>query len=213
MFHVSDVLKLQPHEKVLRITRAHSMALVGRLAGFAVLIILPCFFLFPLFRIGWVGMLIFLLPVLIGVLGAWRAVRLWDATVLILTDHRLVHVSQRGLWNRHVSEVTFSHIGDVQWEKRGFFASIFGIGTVRLRTNGGSIPAITMTGLAGPDRLAQAIQELRAHGVPNSHQAGSPTAPTPKQALEIRRERLIHAIQQATEDELAKFEEALEERV
>lgn len=205
MFHLSDVMKLQPNEKVLGVFRAHSIALLVRLLGFAVLIILPCFFIFPLFRMGAIGILLFLLPVLIGAIGAWRAVRLWDATALVLTDRRLVHALQRGIWDRHVSEVAFSHVGDVQWEKRGLWQSVWRMGTLRIRTNGGSVPSIVMNHLRAPDRLAQSIQELRGHGH-NTDQIANKNAPT---SIEAQRERLIHQIQQANPDELNRLEEAM----
>ncbi len=204
MFHLSDVMKVQSGEKVLGVFRAHPVSLWVRLAGFALLIILPCFFIFPLFRMGAPGILLFFVPVLIGGIGAWRSVRLWDATVLVLTDRRLVHVFQRGIWDRHVSEVAFSHVGDVQWEKRGLWQAIWGIGTIRIRTNAGSVPSISMTHLRAPARLAQSIQELRGHG----HKAHEASATSPTRA-DAQRERLIHQIQQATEEELDELEEVM----
>lgn len=203
MFHLSDVMKLQAGEKVLGIFRAHSVALLVRLLGFALLIILPCFFIFPLFRMGPLGILLFLIPVLIGGVGAWRAVRLWDATVLVLTDRRLVHVLQRGILDRHVSEVAFSHVGDVQWEKRGLWQSMWGIGTLRIRTNGGSVPSVVMTHVRAPERLAQSIQELRGHGHKAGQQLVQPSS------VEAQRERLIHQIQQANPQELKELEEVM----
>lgn len=206
MFHLSDVMKVQAGEKVLGVFRAHTVALIVRLLGFAFLMILPCFFIFPLFKLGMIGILIFCLPVLIGMIGAWRSVRLWDATALILTDRRLVHVVQRGMWDRHVSEVAFSHVGDVQWEKRGFWRSLWGIGALRVRTNAGAVSSISMEDLRGPDRLAQSIQELRGHNhdANQVHEQSSKTSP-----IDVQRERLIHQIEQADEEELAWLEEAM----
>jgi hypothetical protein len=206
MFHLSDVMKVQAGEKVLGVFRAHTIALIVRLLGFAVLMILPCFFIFPLFQVGVVGILIFCAPVLAGVLGAWRSVRLWDATALILTDRRLVHVQQRGMWDRHVSEVAFSHVGDVQWEKRGLWHSLWGIGALRIRTNGGAVPSIAIEDLRGPDRIARSIQELRGHG----HSAGQAQEQSSGvNPIDAQRERLIHQIQQADAEELNWLEEAM----
>jgi hypothetical protein len=210
MFHLSDVMKVQAGEKVLGVFRAHSVALIVRLLGFALLIVLPCFFIFPLFHAGPVGMAVFALPVLIGALGAWRSVRLWDATALILTDRRLMHVWQRGLWDRHVSEVAFSHVGDVQWQKRGFWHSVWGIGSLSIRTNAGSIPSISMTDLRAPERLAQSIQELRGHGHSVGQAQEQGTKPS---VVEARRERLMHQIEQADAEELAWLEEAMHRTV
>lgn len=204
MFHLSDVMKLQTNEKVLGIFRSHTVALVVHLFGFACLLVLPCFFIFPLFKVGVIGIVIFFLPVIIGGLGAWRAFRLWDATSLILTDRRLVHVAQRGMWDRQVSEVSFSHIGDVQWEKKGFWRSLWGIGSLRIRTSAGAVPSISMTDLRGPERLASSIQELRGHG---SHPL---TGEFVKQASpEAQRERLLHLITQASPEELERLEGAM----
>lgn len=200
-------MKLQAGERVLGAFREHIVALSVRLLGFAGLIILPCFFIFPLFRMGVGGMAVFALPVLVGVVAAWRAVRLWDSTVFILTNRRLVHVLQRGIWDRHVSEVALAHVGDVQWEKRGLWQALWRIGTVRIRTNGGSVPSIVMGHLRAPERLAQSIQELRGQ----QGQKIAPLHPGAATPVEAQRERLIHQIQQANEEELVRLEEAMHE--
>lgn len=213
MFHVSDVMKIQTGEKILALVRAHPVALLLRLLGFALLIVLPCFFIFPLFHLGLPGIAVFLVPVLIGAFCAWRAVRLWDATALILTDRRLVHVAQRGMWDRNVSEAAFAHVGDVQWDKKGVWRALFKVGTLRVRTSGGAVPSIVMADLRNPDRLAQSIQELRGQASSgmsvHAHQANEPH----KNTLEVRRERLLHAVQQATEEELTRLEGVLDKLV
>ena len=212
MLHLSDVMKLQTNEKVLAVVRAHSVALVVHLIGYAALIILPCFFLFPLFHLGAMGIIVFLLPVIAGVFGAWRAVRMWDATTLIISDRRLIQVAQRGLWDRYVAEVLFAHVGDVQWEMRGLWKSFWKIGTIRIRTNAGSIASVVMTNLRGPDRVAQSIQELRGqyqqhHG---SHHA---TEQTHVPNIASRREQLVERIQHADESLLEKIEQLFERGV
>lgn len=207
MFHVSDVMKVHAGEKIFGVFRAHPIALLARLSGYAVCIIVPCFFVFPLFKAGPFGIAFFLLVFLIGAIGAWRAVRLWDSTALILTDRRLVHVWQRGMWDRQVAEVAFSHVGDVQWEKRGIWSSMWSMGVLRIRTNAGSVPSIAMEHVRHPDRLAHSIQELRGHSAEVEPHTEKPTA------LGAQRERLIHRINQADAETLDRWEGAMRESV
>ena len=198
-------MKSASGEKILGVIRAHLCVLIAHLVGYAFFIILPCFFIFPLFHRGMIGILFFCAMVLIGIFGSWRALHLWDATVLIMTDQRLVHSVQSGLWNRNVSEVAFSHVGDVQWERRGLWQSLWSIGTLRVRTSGGSVPSIMMTYLPRPERLAQTIQDLRSHKVPPGEGATN-------HSLDVRRERMMHAMKQATEEELIRLEHVLDQK-
>lgn len=202
MFHLSDVMKLQVDEKVMTVLRRHAFSLAGTLFVCAVMIILPCFFIFPLFQAGTLGIIIFAVPVAVGAICAWRAVRLWDATALIITDHRLVSVVQRGLWDRQVSEVRFSLIGDVQWDKKGIMRSLFGIGTLRIRANGGSVPSIVMKDVRAPQRSAQLIQELRQHG--------AKIDPVQNKEEKTLRQRLIEEINLADEETLKEIETILQ---
>lgn len=200
MFHLSDVMKLQADEKVITVLRRHVLSLVGTLLICALLIILPCFFVFPLFHAGTIGIAFFALPFLLGVIYAWRAVRLWDATALIITDHRLVSVAQRGLWDRQVSEVRLPLIGDVQWDKKGIIRSLFGVGNLRIRASGGAVSSIVMKDVRAPQRFAQLIQELRQHGAKED--------PLQKEEKTLR-QRVLERVTTANQETLERIEKLL----
>ena len=55
---------------------------------------------------------------------------------LIITDRNVTQISQRGLFSRQVSELSMASVEDVSSEQRGFFATIFGYGTVKIETAG-----------------------------------------------------------------------------
>ncbi len=165
MFQLEDVLQLKEGENVVRLTRRHVLTLAPGLILALLLIVLPFFLLFPLFGLGVVGVVMFAAAVLIGIGVAYRSVMLWDADVLILTTHRLVDVDQKGLFTRNVTEAQLSNIQDVSWSKKGFWQTIFRMGSVQVQTAGSS-SNIEAVHVSEPQRLAEFLNDLRHQTTP-----------------------------------------------
>lgn len=64
------------------------------------------------------------------------ATAIYRQSKLTITNKNLTELSQIGLFNRSVSELSMSNVEDVKAEQRGIFASIFGFGTLRIETAG-----------------------------------------------------------------------------
>jgi hypothetical protein len=54
--------------------------------------------------------------------------------IWIVTDERVVNVEQRGLFSRHVSELTFLQIQDISTEVNGFIPTVLNYGNVHIQT-------------------------------------------------------------------------------
>ena len=171
MFHVNDVMQLQSGERVHAIVRTHVLFLWLKLLVASVFVIIPFFFLFRLLQTGVIGLILFLLVTGIGLVSAIRSFILWDANVLVLTDHRLVYVAQRRLWHRSVSETVLATIRDLQWGRASALETLLGAGTIRIKTGAGSVPDVIATRLPQPEKLARAITELRDHPVKSKQHA------------------------------------------
>lgn len=159
MFHLEEVLQLKDTENVTCIVRRHPATLAPSLVLGAALIIMPFFFLFPLFRIGIIGVLIFLAAVLIGVVLAGRAVIIWDSDVLIVTSLRIVDVDQRGMFARFVTEIPVTAIRDAAWRRRGIADTLFGMGTLTIQ--GQSAEPLEVRRVGHPERLHELISDIR----------------------------------------------------
>lgn len=159
MFHLEEVLQLKDAENVTSIVRRHPATLVPSMMLGGLLIILPFFFLFPLFRIGLVGVLVFLCSVIFGVVIAARSVIIWDADVLIVTTTRIVDVDQRGVFSRFVTEIPMTAIRDVSWRRRGMADTVFRMGT--LTVQGQSAEPLEVKRVGHPERLHELISDAR----------------------------------------------------
>ena len=81
------------------------------------------------------GLFVLLFFVVAGGLLAVRFFLQWHASTVTVATDRLVVVDQRGLFERHVSEVAFDHIQDIGYHIRGFSQVVVGYGTVEIRSS------------------------------------------------------------------------------
>ncbi|MBN1326029.1 PH domain-containing protein [Candidatus Falkowbacteria bacterium] len=56
--------------------------------------------------------------------------------VWIVTDHRIINIEQRGLFNREIAEHTLERIQDVTAIQKGFWQTLFSYGDVHVQTAG-----------------------------------------------------------------------------
>lgn len=160
MFHLEDVLQLKDDEQVKAIIRRHVATLVPTLLLALLCIVVPFFLLFPLFSWGVLGVILFFVAVIFGIVCAVRAMVLWDADVLIITNLRLVEVDQRGLLARTVSEAGMPTVQDVSWSRKGLAQTLFRMGTVRIKTTVGS-GEIEVCHVGRPEQVYELINDLR----------------------------------------------------
>ncbi len=166
MFHIEDVLQLKESEKVKLFVRRHPMTLLSGLFVATVLIVIPFFFIFPLFSFRMPGVAVFLASVLLGIIVALRAFLLWDSDVLIVTSDRLVKVDQKGVFSRFVTELAMGSISDVAWKKHGVVDTLFSVGSLSVNSPAVS-KTIEITRMSHPDRLHGLINDLRRALSPN----------------------------------------------
>ncbi len=125
-----------------------------------VLIVLPFFFLFPLFDLGWWGLLIFIAMILIGLIYGLRQALKWYYNVFVVTDKRVIDIDQRGLFDRTVSAVPYQNIEDVSYRIKGVGQTIFRYGNVMVDTASSSANLVVQK-IRHPHVLQELISELR----------------------------------------------------
>lgn len=157
---VSKLFQLKPEEEVFEIIREdfapHSLKffLIG------LWFVVPFFFLFPLFQIGIIGVIIFIVLIGSAFLIGLRSFRKWNNTVMIITDRRIVDVEQNGFFDRVVTEVSFPQIDEVSYRVKGFFPTILRIGVITVKTTGNAAD-IEFKRMRRPARLHDLINDLR----------------------------------------------------
>lgn len=156
---LEDVIQLKEDEQVKALARRHGITLVPLLLLALVMIVTPFFFLFPLFGSGPAGIVVFLAVVTSGILIAFRSFIMWDGDLLIITNQRIVDVDQQGIFSRTVNEITYNNIQDLSWSKGSVLDYVLRIGTVRMRSDSGSM-TIEAKHVAHPKALQNLINDL-----------------------------------------------------
>lgn len=214
MFRIEDVLLLKDDESVKTLARRHIVTLLPRLFLALIFLVLPFFFLFPLFSLGPLGVVLFIVLFGCGAVLAVRSMLLWDSDVLIITNRRVVDVDQRGVFTRMVSEAPLGSIQDVSWMAKGFLESLFHMGTLRIQLASGT-STIEARSISHPKALHELISELRGTGVESrKSQVESrlletiPSETTPDSRLA----RVISLLETYSDEDLARIETVLKAR-
>lgn len=58
----------------------------------------------------------------------------WHYSVYIVTDQRLIQITQKGLWNRSVVDIGLNQIQMVNYEVSGLEETLLGFGTITIQT-------------------------------------------------------------------------------
>jgi len=136
MFKLENVIQLKPEERIRLITKRHAATIFPRLVLALLLIVTPFFFLFPLLKTGPTGIVVFSVCVGVGVLVAWRTFVMWDGEALIVSNQRIVKVTQSGFFSRTVTEASLDRLADISWRKRGLMGTVFNFGDLTINTTG-----------------------------------------------------------------------------
>ncbi len=79
--------------------------------------------------------------------------------LLIITNDRLLEVTQTNLFYRSVSEMDIYHVQDVTSETKGFFGSIFRYGNILIQDSS-ALTKFDLRQVPEPDKLREKILEL-----------------------------------------------------
>ncbi len=152
--------ELKPHEEILAIVRQSLFPLFWRFFLYVLWLLIPFFFLFPLFREGVGGVVVFFGLVGSGFVFLMRQFFSWTGTVFIVTDKRVVDIDQRGFFDRIVTEAPYFQIDEASYRIKGFWATIFRYGSIRLELAGSSAD-IQFDRVSRPARIHNLINDLR----------------------------------------------------
>jgi uncharacterized membrane protein YdbT with pleckstrin-like domain len=81
---------------------------------------------------------------------------IWYLDLYVLTDKRIIDIEQKTLFSRQVSESSLERIQDVTFETRGFFATFFNYGNIKVET-AGKETVISLDQVSEPDKLQKII--------------------------------------------------------
>lgn len=156
---IEKLIELKPREEVLETVRETVYPKVWRMSLLLIWFLIPFFFLFPLFRIGAFGVVIFFLLVLSALFFLGREFTKWSRTVLVVTDKRVIDVDQKGYFDKVVTETSYKQIDEASYRVKGFFPTIFRYGVITLKLRGAAAD-IEFSNITKPARVHNIINDL-----------------------------------------------------
>jgi len=152
-------------EEVLFVFRKHPIVMRRGLiyAGIAVLLgTVPSLFK-PEYSVYIIGLLCGLVLGLFMMLPKWIE---WHFSVFIVTDKRLIQITQKGLFHRSVIDMGLSQIQMVNYQVSGIQETLLGFGTIMMQTFVGDLIIHDISHPA--DIQKKLLQVLRDQGVTTS---------------------------------------------
>lgn len=165
---VPNFIELKAHEQVLEVVHASLLPKLWTFALATIWTVLPFFFLFPLWRQGSWGAIVFFVWLASGLLILSRLYLMWTRTVFLVTDRRVVDYDQRGFFYRVVMEARFEQMEEVSVQVKGIVATLLRYGTLRLKLRGAAAD-IEIERVKHPEHLADLINDLRSVSRQPSH--------------------------------------------
>lgn len=163
--NIDRLIARKADEEILEVAHEDLAAHFPKLCLLFAWVILPFFFLFPLVRLGGAGIFFFAAFLGAALLSFFRWFWSWSRTVLVVTDLRVMDIEQRGFFDRIVTEATYVQVDEVAYRMKGFFATIFRFGTIRVQLRGSGAD-IEFRRVRRPARLHDLLNDLvsLAHG-------------------------------------------------
>lgn len=101
--------------------------------------------------------------ILLGLLLFFPSWIAWYYSVFIVTDQRLIQITQKGLFNRSVVDLGLNKIQSTNYEVRGLQATLLGFGTIAIQTYMGDL---VVHEVHHPARVIRKLAEiLRDQGI------------------------------------------------
>lgn len=161
-------------EEVLYVFRKHPIVMrKGLIIGMAAWLVGPVYVLLLTFiyasqpeKYPSVNMffLSLVLSILLGILLLVPSWISWYFSVFIVTDQRLIQITQKGLFSRSVVDMGLGQIQMVNYEVAGLQETLLGFGTITMQTFVGDL---VIHDLHHPAKIQKKLLEiLRDHGVP-----------------------------------------------
>lgn len=168
--------ELEPGERVILEERKHWFIFLIELLPYAILAIIPfaaieLFSLAPQFN--YITTTLIANPGLerlaVGIwlllvwTSAWGVFTRYFLNAWILTDRRIVDITQHRFFKREVSSLLLPRVQDVTSEVEGFIHSLLGIGDIAVQS-AGAVDEFHMYGISEPERMREAILDLVSDG-------------------------------------------------
>lgn len=156
------IIQLKPGEQVTLVVREHFIMQLLPLASAGAVYLALMFFLYYFLQLGTLGLVGWLVAVSLVVGYGARRWWLWYYEVAVMTDRRCIDVQRTGLFTKAVKELPWSSVDDIQFNQRGFLATLLHYGAIVIISTTGD--RIELQHVYQPEKvrdiLAQYVEKL-----------------------------------------------------
>ena len=166
--HLDEIIKRKAYEKIIGVVRRHWITYIPTIFLYFILGIIPIVLLTAAYvtdsipqEIGFRTLLALIICAyeLSIALFFYASFLIYYLDMIIITNDRIVEVSQKNLFSRSVSELDLYKIQDSTSDVTGFVATLFDYGTLSLQTAGEN-ENFVFPGVGKPHALRRQIMEL-----------------------------------------------------
>lgn len=158
MPHYSKHLK--NNEELARVIHQHALVFFRPALIALILIILPFFLMFLLFRWQETGLVLFFILLVIGLIAIIRIAVLWSGNVFLITNQRVILFKQRGLFDKQVLEADFEDLQDVAFRIKGFWQTVGRYGSLRIQILN-SETSLIVSKIPQPSQVQQLLLSIK----------------------------------------------------
>ncbi len=153
-------IKLKEMEHIKAVFRQSKWVLIHPILANLFTVALPWYFIWRYEISGIIPKLLILWTILVG-LHLARELFLWYMNTYVVTNLRLLHWDQTGLFKRTVIETPHERILNVSYKTEGMISSIFGYGNVEVQVVGLMEPMI-MKNVTDPQSIKDYLWQMHS---------------------------------------------------
>ena len=125
-----------------------------------ILILLPFFLMFLLFRWETYGLILFFILLIIGIIAITKLIIIFSYNAFLVTNKRVILSKQIGLFERQVSETDYGKIQDISYRIKGPAETLFRYGSLRIQIANSELPII-ISKIPRPREVQQLILKIK----------------------------------------------------
>lgn len=150
--------KLNPSEKFVGLIRKHWFVLIRRLAEPLIIILLIILFVNKFFIFRDSVLVLLVLSVVYALYFVYQWI-LWRADYFVVTNERIIVISQPKFFERTLNEISTKNIHDIFLKVEGLAATVFHFGNIEIIFKDGK--KFKMQNVANVNEVYQAIIKLK----------------------------------------------------
>jgi len=151
---------LKENEELIRLIRRHPLVYFKPGLFALILLLMPFFLMFLLFKWEGIGLALFIVLLVIGVIAIIRLIVVYYFNAFLITNRRIILYIQHGLFDRKVSEADYDKIQDISYRLKGFWQTLLKYGSLKIQIKN-SESILYVKKIAQPDKIQQLLLKIQ----------------------------------------------------